>query len=778
MKEASPGFSELKNADEFCRRNSERVCGPVESLKAKGMKKPRSLLTELDTPFKTEARPFPLGMIVDQDEIKKALILAAANPRMGGVVISGRRGTGKSVLARSVHRLLPSHIERIKGNAYNIDPTAKDGIDSFLQSELQNMGKTLENMETEFVQTPFVQIPLNVMEDSLIGTVDLERSLEAGKTLFSPGLLAKAHRGILYVDEINLLDEEATNILLNVMADGYVTVEREGLSVRYPCRPLLIATFNPEEGELREHLLDRIAVSLSADVRPLTLEERVTAVENVLGFSGGTSDQFSSEADAALKRATLEEMQLQDAIAAAQTMLPLVEIESSQILYLCEEATMAGCEGQRAEIFATEVAKTCAAFSARKRVNADDLRTAVMLAIAPRGSYPIERPTSETEEMQTTAPAQPQARYQPPLPPPPQDEDLSGNEQTEDEDEGEDETTAEIEEEEPDDQEEEAEQEEEATFEIPQEFMFGVKETPIDPKLMRFAKWTRRGKGGKQARIFSYLRGKYVKPMFPKGNKKGKIAVGATLRAAAPYQKSRRIHAHGTQKDGRLVYIDKADFRIKKMARKAGSLVIFLVDASGSMALNRMNAAKGAALSLLAEAYKNRDKICLIAFHGEKAEVLVPPTKSMALTKSRLEAMPCGGGSPLAHGLMTAMRMGLNTLKIKMDVGRVVIVCITDGRANIPMCISVGDGFDPTVDPGSVDGMPSRKFLKDEIIMCSKKLAALPDFNLLCIDTEDKFVGTGLAQELARAALGNYHHLDEASVAAITKIAQEAVRNA
>lgn len=189
-----------------------------------------------------ESRPFPLGMIVDMDEIKRALILAAINPRIGGLVISGRRGTGKSVLARAVHRLLPKYIERVKGNPYNIDPTGKDGIDSFLQHEMISSGLSFEEMEMELVPTPFVQIPLNVMEDSLLGTVDLEKSVQTGRSEFSPGLLAKAHRGILYVDEINLLDEEAANLLLNVIADGYVIVEREGLSVQYPCKPLLIAT--------------------------------------------------------------------------------------------------------------------------------------------------------------------------------------------------------------------------------------------------------------------------------------------------------------------------------------------------------------------------------------------------------------------------------------------------------------------------------------------------------------------------------------------------------
>lgn len=300
---------------------------------------------------------------------------------------------------------------------------------------------------------------------------------------------------------------------------------------------------------------------------------------------------------------------------------------------------------------------------------------------------------------------------------------------------------------------------EEEDLDIPTEFMFGVRTTPIDPNLMYFNRWTRKGKGRKGSRMFNLLRGRFVKAIFPRANKQGKLAVASTLRASAPYQKMRRERARGTRKQDKLVYVDKSDFRIKRMARKAGSLIIFVVDASGSMALNRMDAAKGAALSLLSEAYKSRDKICLVAFHGDQAEVLVPPTKSMALTKNRLEGMPCGGGSPLCHGLVLAMRTGLNAIKVKQDVGRVIIVLLSDGRANVPLCVSEGEAFDPSVDPLSKEGEPSRAYLKEESLAVSKMLGALDDFNLLCIDTEDRFVGTGMSREITKAAQGNYFHM-------------------
>lgn len=693
-------------------------------------------------------RPFPLSMVVGQDAIKQALLLSAVNYRMGGVVISGRKGTAKSVMARALHALLPP-IERIKDSPYNIDPEGKFGVDGFTEAA----GKDLSEYETEIIQAPFVQVPLNVMEDRLIGSADLEESLSSGKTVFSPGLLAKAHRGVLYIDDINLLDEENANIVLNVVNDGWVTVEREGISVRYPCKPLLIATFNPDEGELRDHLLDRIAVALSADAQELDVSERVKAVQSVMDFSA-SGPQKSKEGEVALNEALENEDDLKTALVFAREYLTDVTIAQSQILYLCEEAIRAGTQGQRAEIFAVEVAKASAALEGRQ-VNADDLKLAVKLAIAPRGTF-VNTPIDE--DMMPPPP--------PPPPPPSMDENNSDENQEEEDEEKE---------EEEDQQEEDDESEDKApdTPDIPQEFMFDVDSTPIDPDLMDFAGRQRDGKGGGRGLIFSEDRGRYIKPILPKG-KVSRLAVDATLRASAPYQKSRRARAIGTPNESRGVFIETSDVRAKKMARKAGSLILFLVDASGSMALNRMNAAKGAAMSLLTEAYQSRDQISLIPFQGEKADVLLPPTKSIAMAKKRLETMPCGGGSPLAHALQTAMLTGLNSQK-SGDIGKVVVVMISDGRANIPLCVSMGEEFDPEADPDSKEGKPSRTYLKDEVIVLSKKLGALPGFNLLCIDTENKFISTGVAKEIANAACGNYHQIVKADGNAIASVTNQAL---
>merc|ERR1719437_267518 len=343
-----------------------------------------------------------------------------------------------------------------------------------------------------------------------------------------------------------------------------------------------------------------------------------------------------------------------------------------------------------------------------------------------------------------------------------QDED-SENDQEEEEDQ-----------EEQDEPDEDNEQEDQPDVpDVPQEFMFDADSTPIDPDLIAFAGRQRGGKGGGRGLIFSQDRGRYIKPILPRG-KVTRLAVDATLRASAPFQKSRRARAIGTRNEGRGVFIENSDVRSKKMARKAGSLIIFVVDASGSMALNRMNAAKGAAMSLLTEAYQSRDQICLIPFQGEAADVLLPPTKSISMARNRLEQMPCGGGSPLAHALQTALLTGLNAQKTG-DVGKVVCVMISDGRANVPLCVSNGEEFDPEADEDSKDGKPSRGYLKEEVMACAKQLGVTPGFNLLCIDTENKFISTGLAKEIADGAGGKYHQISKADGSAIASVTNQAL---
>ena len=612
----------------------------------------------------------PFTAIVGQEQMKKALILNAINPRIGGVLIRGEKGTAKSTAVRALAELLPE-IEIVNGCPFNCNPGDTAEMCDICYERAEN-GEKLESVTR---RSRVIDLPLGCTEDRVVGTLDIEKAIKEGIRALEPGILAAANRGILYIDEVNLLDDHVADVLLDSAAMGVNMVEREGVSVGHPARFIIVGTMNPEEGELRPQLLDRFG--LQANVESLsTRDARVRIVK--------VAESFESDPNGCKKAFEDAQMELAENILTAKSLLPDVTISDDLLMTTAEMCIELGVRTHRAEIVITRTAKTIAAFDNRTEVTLDDVKEAMELALPHRmRRKPFEPPELDTEKL---------------------DEMMDEKEREKEKDEQEEDK----EEEEPQERREQPEHKHEHEHEQtegsePQnppesddddgeqaqapESVFAIGD-PIDvgrvrPKERRDRIHRSKTSGRRIPTLARYNRGRYASHTMPPG-KPTDIAIDATIRAAAPHQRDRGAGMPGEN----AVIIESGDIREKIRVGKVSTATLFVVDASGSMgASNRMESAKGAVMSLLMDSYQKRDRIGMVAFKGDSADVLLPLCSSVDLAFERLRELPTGGKTPLGAGLNT----GLNLLageKRRNDETIPIMVLISDGRANV----SVGEG--------------------------------------------------------------------------------------
>lgn len=540
-----------------------------------------------------------------------------------------------------------------------------------------------------------VEMPVGVSEDRLLGGIDIEATLATGERVHRSGLLARANGGMLYVDSVNLLDDSTINHILSALDSGVVRVEREGISVVEPARFVLLVTYDPAEGPPRRHLLDRLGL-IVAPIGKAPVTTRAEVVRRNL------QPDTDYEDDEALVLA---------GILAARELLPSVTISDEQIQQLSLTALALGIEGHRADLFAVRTARAAAALAGREEVNNDDLELAVRLVMLPRAT---RLPEMTPEEAGPPPPPEP-------APPPPSPEN-SDDEQR-------------------DDEEEEPPQppEDELTIE---ELILAAMETDVPPDILETPFTVRRrGRSGSRGTI-SGQRGRHIRSV-PGKPAQGRLDVIATLRAAAPWQRIRAAEYHPHRR-GRI-HLRADDLHIKKYRSKAGTLFCFLVDASGSMALHRMRQAKGAVNALLQQAYVHRDQVALLAFRGERADLLLPPSQSVELAKRALDVLPTGGGTPLAAALLAAYQISEQARS--RGIFRTTIVLITDGRPNVPL------KADPTMDKAR-----RLEQARQEVQQLAGRLRAA-GVGAVVIDTQRSFVSRGEAQQLAAWLGGRYVYL-------------------
>lgn len=663
---------------------------------------------------------FPFTAIVGQEEMKLALLLNVVAAAVGGVLVTGHRGTGKSTAVRALADLLPQ-LDAVRGCAYNCDPADAGALCDDCTAGLSSE----QSLKRERRAVPVVELPLGATEDRVCGTIDLGRALKEGVKAFEPGLLARANRGFLYIDEVNLLEDHLVDLLLDVAATGRNRVEREGVSAEHPARFVLVGSGNPEEGELRPQLLDRFGLCVEVETER-DLDSRVLIVER--------REAFDRDPAAFNLSAQAEQARLLRRVTRGAALYTETEVPRAVLRQIAELCLRLGVDGHRGEITLTRAARALAALEGRRAVSAADVRRVAPMALRHRlrrdpleqggGSARVERATEEVfrreeaeSEGASSSDAQPQS---------------SASQTVSDEaadDAGHDEKVVVL-----------------PPADVglrPDALAQNVRDQTRVSKEASASARRRAGAGGS---TFS-ARGRYAGAT-PSRSGDARVALDATLRAAAV------IHALNDRRTPSARECSELRFRItpdalrfKRYRSKSGTLFIFLVDTSGSMALNRIEQAKGALAQLLRRSYVNRDRVALVVFRGGGAELLLPPSSSISRARVLLDALPVGGATPLASGLLRALEV--TRLAGASGARRVRLVVFTDGRANVSLHVeSVGDGAQ------------RRARIRQEILSLGASLARACDASVV-VDTQSRFTDGGEGRFLSGALGGGYVRLPQ-----------------
>jgi len=669
-------------------------------------------VTQQPASTNSEAR-FPFTAIVGQTAMKRALLLNAVNPKIGGVLVRGKKGTAKSTAVRSLAALLPE-VTVVQGCPYNCSPEDRQGLCG--RCEPGNY-----DAQTVVRQIPIVDLPVGATEDRLVGSLDIEEAIKTGNRVFEPGLIAATHRGILYIDEVNLLNDHLVDILLDAAAMGRNYVEREGISITHRSEFILVGTMNPEEGDLRPQLLDRFGLAVEVEGR-FSPEERQQVVKRRIAYEADPQ-AFMAEWQQA-------EQGERARVSRSQELLPQVNVSDDILALITSICAEYDIDGMRGDIVMYKTAATIAAYEDRTEVNAEDVREAANLALLHRQRrQPFQQPNLATEQLDSMVDDfQGQDRQREP-------QDSSQNDkQGEGDSEPSDLSPPDLESDEPDQPDPKDPDTgpgplgQEQQFEVGDPF--AVRTLNVKPPDKR----SRRASGRRNVTITDSSAGRYVRSKLPEGKASG-LALDATLRSAAPHQLGRRERTESQN----AVLIESHDIRVKVRESRSGSLVLFVVDASGSMgAQRRMVAVKGAVMSLLLDAYQRRDRVGMISFRGTSASLMLPPTNSVDLAQVHLAEMPTGGRTPLSAGLFKALEV-IETERIKDRDVLPLVVLLSDGRGNVAL------GQDSPLD----EAYAAAGIIGDDKIPS------------VVVDTESGFIRLGMAQPVAEAMGAQYLKLED-----------------